>query len=723
MPDGASCDVPLLEGENNFTFWALSSWGDSSRMGSLSARVDTRPPQIEGSLSGTPGEGGWYISPVTFTASASDPQPGSGIEMFSYSLDGGEWTAYVAPITVSEGLHTVTFRAQDLAGHVSEISQSVQVDTLPPQVNASLAGEQANGWYLSQVTFTAAASDDGSGLARIEYALDGASWQAYTAPVTVGDGIHMLRVRALDVAGNQAEMVPLTFQVDGTPPQIRLTPSWYLWERGEVQVRDGESGLVGVEVEIRDPQGRWPKVVRSYEASGGSFAIGIEWDRRFADGTLAPIGSYEVVVKAWDRAGNFARQMASLYIPAPNAPTYTPAPATTTLPVMVEAASPTPVPLQLAMETALPTPTVLVSGFRTVATPPDESQSRTSLTGAGQSPVLWGMAALGAISAATAYALERRRKRKEEEARQAAEAAAEAAWRNASEVARRLQNWLQGQAMLQNALNNSALSDAEKRTVQQQAQTKGIGAALVLLGGLLQVARERYRAMDAKIERAEQQRQQAAAAYQAYRQGEWADPQPQYGEWVPACTPTNPYGIPPATQPALDWLINLYRRDELPGKTALERTQYILEATQSAPFQHFANIPSGDSGFASYYQDSSVWPQSSNQVGHYLTGLDISIRHHLGNDWKSKHFGLAAVIGHELIGDTLDPSGGPGLINSLINAQPGQAQVWACRGCTMAIGNVTEALLTNDVDRHTADGMERPANLSCMIAVFLIRHI
>jgi hypothetical protein len=145
---GASCDVPLLEGENNFTFWALSSWGDSSRMGSLSARVDTRPPQIEGSLSGTPGEGGWYISPVTFTASASDPQPGSGIEMFSYSLDGGEWTAYVAPITVSEGLHTVTFRAQDLAGHVSEISQSVQVDTL------AAAGERfpcrrAGKWLVS----------------------------------------------------------------------------------------------------------------------------------------------------------------------------------------------------------------------------------------------------------------------------------------------------------------------------------------------------------------------------------------------------------------------------------------------------------------------------------------------------------------------------------------------------------------------------------------------
>ena len=57
---------------------------------------------------------------------------------------------------------------------------------------------------------------------------------------------------------------------------------------------------------------------------------------------------------------------------------------------------------------------------------------------------------------------------------------------------------------MENALKNAALSEAEKRTVQQQAQTKGIGAALGLLGGLLQAARERYRAMDAKIEREEQ---------------------------------------------------------------------------------------------------------------------------------------------------------------------------------------------------------------------------
>jgi hypothetical protein len=41
---GDICDVQLLEGDNNFVYWALSTWGDSSQMGNLSAQVDTQPP-------------------------------------------------------------------------------------------------------------------------------------------------------------------------------------------------------------------------------------------------------------------------------------------------------------------------------------------------------------------------------------------------------------------------------------------------------------------------------------------------------------------------------------------------------------------------------------------------------------------------------------------------------------------------------------------------------
>jgi hypothetical protein len=495
--NGASCDIPLLEGENAFTFWAFSSWGDSSRMGSLTARVDTQPPQVDGSLSGTAGEAGWYVSPVTFSASVSDPQPGSGIETFSYSLDGSGWTAYTAPVTVSDGLHTVTFRAQDLAGHVTEISQSVQVDTLPPQVNASLVGEQVNGWYLSQVTFTASASDNGSGVARIEYALDGSPWQSYNAPVTIGDGIHTLRVRAFDAAGNVTEHTPLTFQVDGTPPRIQLSEAWYIWESGELKVSDGQSGLSGVEIEIRNPQGRWQKVARTYEANGESFATDITWDRRFADGTLAPTGTYQVVVKALDRAGNFTQETASLHIPVPNAPTYTPAPTRTALPTPTHLTSLIPNTSHLTPETAIPSRTPVVSAFGAFPTPILDRQSPIPQSTNPQSSVLWGTAAVAAIGAATAYALEQRRKRKEEEARQRAEAAAEAARRNAAEEARKVHNWLQGKAMLDAQLREAEKAGASQEQIaalRQTGLTKGLGTALAATAVAIRLLVEKNRA-------------------------------------------------------------------------------------------------------------------------------------------------------------------------------------------------------------------------------------
>ncbi|MEW6569517.1 MAG: hypothetical protein AB1449_15405, partial [Chloroflexota bacterium] len=73
---GSSCSVSLVEGINDFTFWALSSWGDSSRMGTASGRLDSGPPVISGEVTGMAGEAGWYVSEVTVMASAGDAVSG-----------------------------------------------------------------------------------------------------------------------------------------------------------------------------------------------------------------------------------------------------------------------------------------------------------------------------------------------------------------------------------------------------------------------------------------------------------------------------------------------------------------------------------------------------------------------------------------------------------------------------------------------------------------------
>jgi hypothetical protein len=63
---GDSCDVPLLEGANDFSFWALSSYVDSSTMGSLSAQIDTVPPATA-FLSPYEGSSVWAAGTVVFS--------------------------------------------------------------------------------------------------------------------------------------------------------------------------------------------------------------------------------------------------------------------------------------------------------------------------------------------------------------------------------------------------------------------------------------------------------------------------------------------------------------------------------------------------------------------------------------------------------------------------------------------------------------------------------
>ena len=111
------CDVPLVAGANDFTYWALSTYGDSSRMGTLSAQVDGAPPVIRGSLSGAPGTNGWFTSAATLTASASDPAPGSGLDVFETSVNGAGWVPYAAPLSFTDGVYSVELRAADVAGN------------------------------------------------------------------------------------------------------------------------------------------------------------------------------------------------------------------------------------------------------------------------------------------------------------------------------------------------------------------------------------------------------------------------------------------------------------------------------------------------------------------------------------------------------------------------------------------------------------------------------
>src|SRR5215213_10581247 len=144
----SNCNVPLNQGSNSFAYWALSSFGDSSTMGMLTAKVDSQPPNITGTFTGTLGANGWYRSPVSFSGAASDAT--SGLASFTCTLDGiASGTCNTIAIN-NEGIHTVVLTARDNAGQTRTLTQNASIDTQNPTLNASLNGTLgSNNWYTA----------------------------------------------------------------------------------------------------------------------------------------------------------------------------------------------------------------------------------------------------------------------------------------------------------------------------------------------------------------------------------------------------------------------------------------------------------------------------------------------------------------------------------------------------------------------------------------------
>jgi hypothetical protein len=182
---------------------------------------DTTPPEASAMLHGETNADGAYLGSAEVMLSATDE--GSGVDAIEYRLDDGAWTAYADPFTVDEvGDHTVTYRATDVAGNVSEpqqkaftVVQGPGEDPDAPEVSATVSGNQDGSWnYVGSATVSISATDEGSGVDSIEYALDGGSWREYADPVTVNSaGEHIVTYRAADAAGNVSATGSTTFTV------------------------------------------------------------------------------------------------------------------------------------------------------------------------------------------------------------------------------------------------------------------------------------------------------------------------------------------------------------------------------------------------------------------------------------------------------------------------------------------------------------------------------
>jgi hypothetical protein len=273
--------------------------------------IDTAPPTANIALSSAAapvkGENGdlYRSTVVARITGADDAAPGgTGLKSLEYSLD-------TAPLQFS-------------------------IDTTPPLPNIALDGTRGTGPnYRSAVTATISATDSGSGLATLQYSLDGNS-ATNIAPggtVTVGtdaahstDGSHTVQVRAVDVAGNVGTQSS-TFVIDTVPPVVVVSPAGGTYETPQI-----------VSLAAQEPG---TALYYSLDGSDPSPASNVYRT------PIAVTASATLRVLAVDLAGNASVRSEAYEILRPGpvpTPVPTPAPTSPPTPVPTDTPVPTPVP-------------------------------------------------------------------------------------------------------------------------------------------------------------------------------------------------------------------------------------------------------------------------------------------------------------------------------------------------------------------------------------------
>ncbi|SCE93517.1 OmpL47-type beta-barrel domain-containing protein [Micromonospora mirobrigensis] len=296
------------------------------------APTDSTPPTATATVTGTRDAAGAYVGSATVTLAATDA--GSGVDRIEYSLDGAPYAAYSAPVVVNQpGAHTLSYRATDKVGNASAaqqvtftVAEPAPTDGTPPTATAAVTGQKdATGAYVGSATVTLAATDSGSGVERIEYALDGGAWTAYTAPVTVNAaGQHTLSYRATDKAGNTSAAQQVAFTVVAPAPTDTTAPTATATVAG---TRDADGRYVGgatVTVTATDTGSGVERI--EYSLDGQPYAT------YTAPVTVNQTGPHTVSYRATDKAGNTSTaQQVTFTVVDPPAPDTTPPTAAATV--------------------------------------------------------------------------------------------------------------------------------------------------------------------------------------------------------------------------------------------------------------------------------------------------------------------------------------------------------------------------------------------------------
>lgn len=167
-------------------------------------------------LTGTPQNRGWSVTGLP----RDSVTPANSIDM-----------------TGDDGVYNYVITVTDAAGKTSQSTQSVRFDRTKPETFSLTTPAPATfltTWFKNQsIPMSGSVGDAGSGLASVDYSLNGTVWvplsytaTAWSGTVIANAGTGTVYFRAMDKAGNDITFTQADVQVDASDPDLTMvTPS------------------------------------------------------------------------------------------------------------------------------------------------------------------------------------------------------------------------------------------------------------------------------------------------------------------------------------------------------------------------------------------------------------------------------------------------------------------------------------------------------------------
>jgi len=285
--------VPLTaDGVYSIDYYSQDVSGNQEQMRTANVKVDTTPPMLAiDQVTGT----AYASSKVTISWVGSDDM--SGVGYFETSLDGAAAvnqdasTTSVVLDSLTDGTHTVTVTAVDMAGLRTMKTIDFIVDTKAPVTVAVPSGKSGqNGWFLSNADMTLTAADETTGIDSIKYRIDDGPWMTYPGRFTISqNGRHTVEYYSIDKIGNREGTKNVVVLIDLVAPDLNI-----VYPTGNVTQSDINASWFAAD----------------YESGLADCEVSVDGSPFYSVGTAMNVtehladGAHFIVVKAYDVAGN-----------------------------------------------------------------------------------------------------------------------------------------------------------------------------------------------------------------------------------------------------------------------------------------------------------------------------------------------------------------------------------------------------------------------------------